>query len=485
MWQTYYSPTSVSEALRLLAKYGPECRIVAGGTDLLVELRRGIRRAPVLIDVTRTSTPGGMDRIHLDDEGLIHIGPLVTHNQAVASQLLVKQGFPLALSCWEVGTPQLRNRGTIAGNLVTASPANDTITTLWALDARLTLSSVRGEHTLSFDDFYYGVRKTALASDEMVTHIMFPALQPGQRGIFVKLGLRRSHAIAVVNAAAVLTFDGDRVSRARITLGSVAPTIIRAPEAETALAGETLAQETIARAANLAAQAAAPIDDIRGGAKYRREMVRVLVGRALNSLRDGTERAKLPSTWPMLWGQENGRFQPLIGEAIVHRSDGDMPIECTVNGRRVVVQGASDKTLLDMLREDLGLTGAKEGCAEGECGACTVWMDGVALLGCLVPAPRAHGTHITTVEGLARADELHPVQQAFIDEGAVQCGYCTPGFVMSGAKLLEEIPKPTHEQIIGGLHGNLCRCTGYYKIVRAIEKAAEGNEGDWRQTHDQ
>jgi len=503
MWQTYYTPTSIDKALRLLAEHGPEARIIAGGTDLLVELRRGDRRTSVLIDVTRI---GGLDRVWLDDAGLIHVGSTVTHNQAVASKVLIERGFPLALACWRVGTPQLRNRGTVVGNLVTASPANDTITALWALGAQLTLRSVRGERTLSFADFYQGVRQTTLAPDEMVTEITFPAMGPDQRGVFVKLGLRRTHAIALVNAATALTFDQSTnnpvsqstVLSAHITLGSVAPTIIRAPEAERALVGAALDEEHIAEAADLAAQAAAPIDDIRAGADYRSEIVRVLVRRALTRLRDSTDgsagpvlsvtegvkglttgRAEFPAAPPMLWGRTEGRFPRLAGKTACHHDGGPGPVECTVNGENVVVHGAGGKTLLEMLREDLGLTGAKEGCGEGECGACTVWMDGIAVLACLTPAPRAHGTHIVTVEGLAQGGKgavtapLHPVQQAFIDEGAVQCGYCTPGFVMAGASLLEEIPHPTREQIIAGLSGNLCRCTGYYKIVRAIEKAAK------------
>jgi carbon-monoxide dehydrogenase medium subunit len=470
MWKNYHTPTTVDDTLHLLADYSTEARVIAGGTDLLVELERGVRQVDALIDITRIAD---LDRIHLDDQGWIHVGPTVTHNQVVASRLLVEHGLPLVQACWLVGSPQLRNRGTVVGNLVTASPANDAITALWALDARLTLRGLRGERTISFPEFYRGVRRTALAPDEMVTDVSFPALGSEQRGVFLKLGLRRTHAISVVNAAAVLTFSQSRVLDARVTLGSVAPTIIRAPGAEDNLRGKEFNAEQVRQAATLAARSAAPIDDIRAGADYRRDTVRVLVRRALTALHDRTERAQLPDAPPMLWGRGEGRFPPLLDRSVNHSIEGRNPIHCTVNGEPAIVDGAEGKTLLQMLRDDLALTGTKNGCGEGECGACTVWMDGIAVLACLVPAPRAHGTQIVTVEGVAHGDQLHPVQQAFIDEGAVQCGYCTPGFIMSGANLLQEIPHPTHDQIVAGLSGNLCRCTGYYKIVQAIEKAAQ------------
>jgi aerobic carbon-monoxide dehydrogenase small subunit len=145
----------------------------------------------------------------------------------------------------------------------------------------------------------------------------------------------------------------------------------------------------------------------------------------------------------------------------------------TVNGELFEIACAPNATLEQVLREDLGLTGVKEGCSEGVCGACTVLMDGHPIRSCLTLALEADGRDIETIEGVACNGELHPIQQAFVDMGAVQCGFCTPGMILSAKSLLERNPKPTDAQIKDALAGNLCRCTGYRKIVDAVRKASD------------
>jgi carbon-monoxide dehydrogenase medium subunit len=464
---------STEEALALLAEWGESARLVAGGTDLLLELARNVRPDLTrLIDISRVP---GLDGIEVDDDGVIRLGPLVTHNDAVASELLRARALPLVQACWEVGSPQLRNRATIAGNLVTASPANDTISALRALGASVTLRSMRDSRTVELADFYTGVRKTVMAPDEMLVGISFPGLKPTSRGIFVKLGLRRAQAISVVHLAIVIDLQDTQVTEATIALGSVAPTIITADEAAALLIGSDLDDASIDSAAAAAGMAASPIDDLRAPADYRAELVPTMVARALHALRDGTQAEHLPAHPARLTA---GGASASVTSARHGPADA---VTATVNGEVVEAAGAPGKTLLDWLRDAAGpaglpLHGTKEGCAEGECGACTVFLDGAAVMSCLVPAARAHQAEVVTIEGLhhpSDPDRLHPLQQAFVDHGAVQCGFCIPGFLMSGAMLLDEFPEPSDTQVGQGFAGNLCRCTGYYKMFTAVDQAAQ------------
>ena len=466
MWQSYLQPGSLEEALELLQQLNGQARLVAGGTDVLVELQRGVKPTRTLIDISAIH-----DLKYIRHEGeYLYLSALATHNDVVASAACVEHALPLAQACWEVGAPQIRARATLAGNVVTASPANDTITPLMALDAEVVLVSTEGERVVPLHDFYPGVRRTLLKPNELLREIRVPAMTGSQRGLFLKLGLRRAQAISVINVALVLTFAGEQISDARITLGSLAPTIVHASSAEAYLKGKTLDAAVCDEAGRLANEDVAPIDDIRGSANYRRATLSALVAQGLRRIAAGKEA-------------EGWAAQPVLLETqgdTLASSRFEGTIITTINDKPYQLANAQHKTLLNALREDAGLTGTKEGCAEGECGACTVWLNGQAVMSCLVPAPQAHNAAITTIEGLANGSTLHPLhplhllhplQQAFIDHAAVQCGYCIPGMLMAGAKLLQEHPHPNIEQVQAALSGNICRCTGYRKILDAVLSA--------------
>ncbi|MBA3275769.1 MAG: FAD binding domain-containing protein [Chloroflexia bacterium] len=467
-WQTYHQPATLNDALRLVSDLGLSARVVAGGTDLIVELSRGVKPSSTLIDITRIAALRGIR----DDGDTIVLGAMTTHNDVLASPLCREFALPLAQACLEIGAPQLRSRATVVGNVVTGSPANDTISALIALDASLTLASESGSRTVKVDDFYPGFRQTVLQPDELVTSIVIPKLKPTERGLFVKLGLRRAQAISVIHFAIVVDFEGDVVRLARIAFGCLAPTVVRGLNVETFLRGRALTPEVRAEAGTIALEDVSPIGDIRGSATYRQTVLQRMVADALMRIAEGRHRQGMPAE-PILL--ETDTTYPQSPKGIGPLTS----VRATVNGEMAEWPStAAAKTLLDALREESGLTGAKEGCAEGECGACTVWLDGQAVMSCLVPAAQAHGATVTTIEGLARHQhpdaDLHPLQQAFIDQGAVQCGYCIPGMIMAGAKLLDERPAPDPREVQVALSGNICRCTGYRKILAAVAQAVNG-----------
>jgi carbon-monoxide dehydrogenase medium subunit len=466
MVEKYINCASLEEVLNILSDQNNSAKVISGGTDLVLEIEKGAHGSiSTLLDISRVP---GLDNIIIDADGIIHIGATVTHNQAVKSEILHQYAPLLVEACFGVGSPQIRNRGTIVGNIVTASPANDTISPLMALDAELLLKSKTSERIVMLSDFYTGVRKTILRSDEIVVEIRFNGLNSSTRSVYKKYALRKAQAISLVNASVIISIDKDKITKARITLGAVAPTIIHANKAENFLIGKNLSKEVIDQASKLVSEDVSPINDIRSSADYRTKISSILVKRGLYDLMD--KKASIVPIDPVVLCGNNQPNHSRILEKVENITE----IHTRINGKEINVPYKEDMNLLHLLRDEVHLTGTKEGCGEGECGACTIFMDGVAVMSCLVPAARADGSEIVTIEGLTNGEKgLHPVQKAFIENDAVQCGYCTPGFIMSAVKLFEEKNKPDIDEIKLAITGNLCRCTGYYKIVKAIESVVE------------
>ena len=262
---SYYRPRSLEEALEILVQRGGAVRPVAGGTDCLVEAKDGKRDRGALFDLTVVPELSGIE----EDGDHIRIGATATHAEMMASPLLNRYVPALPIGCSWVGGPQIRNRGTLGGNLAHGSPAGDTIPALYVADAMVQVVSVSDRREIPIAEFFTGPRKTVLAADELIVGVKVPK-RPGVRAAFLRLGQRQAQAISKVSVAVALTFKEGRPDWVRVALGSVAPTVIRAPRTEAALLEG--GYDALRKALAAVAEEARPIDDIRSTREYRRAM---------------------------------------------------------------------------------------------------------------------------------------------------------------------------------------------------------------------
>ena len=435
----YLRAESVDGALRALAD-NPDARPLAGGQSLIAMMNLRLVRPACLVDINRVA---GLDYVREDGDG-VAIGTLARHNDVKHSDL-VRARCPLLTEAYEsIAHHTVRNRGTLGGNLCHADPSSETPAVMVAVGATLVLQSVGGRREVAAEEFFHGPYETAARQDELLVEIRLPGR--GTDGwAFAEVSNRHGDfAIAVV--ATTLRLADGRCEAARVVASAVGEHAARLTPAEDALTGGAIDDAAIERAAEAAAGAIDPHSDSHADAAYRRDAVAALTRRTL---------------------RRGGRALRLREGAMERET-----ISVTVNGRAYEREIEPRRLLSDFLRDDLRLTGTHVGCEHGVCGACTVMMDGVTARSCLTFAVMVDGAEIETIEGLGSVDAMHPVQQAFWEKHGLQCGFCTPGMLMTAVELLERTPDPSVDDIRDAISGNLCRCTGYQTIVDSIRHAA-------------
>lgn len=281
----YLAPATMDEALSLLSKYGGKAKVIAGGTDLVPKIKRRLIEAPeYIVDLKRIP---GIDYIKYDEDNGLAIGALATVH-AVEKSAIVREKFAVLCQAAEsMASTQVRNRGTVAGNLCNAVPSADTAPALLTLQARLRLVGIKGERVVNIDEFFTGPNQAAITGEELLMEIQVPSPPPNSRGRYLKLTPRRAMDLAIVGVAVLVVADDGVCRDVRIALGAVAPTPVRAGGAEDVLRGQMLSNELIEQAAQIAADESRPIDDHRASAEYRREMVKVLTRQAINQAVSG------------------------------------------------------------------------------------------------------------------------------------------------------------------------------------------------------
>jgi xanthine dehydrogenase iron-sulfur cluster and FAD-binding subunit A len=412
----YARPGSVEDAVKLLAAR-EDARALAGGQSLVNVMKTRVAAPELVVDLNGIDALRGVE----DDGGALAIGAMTTYAQIVDSPEVASARPILAEVARTIADVQVRNRGTIGGNVCSNDPTNHFPPLLSALEAEFTILGAKGERTVGADEFFEGVFQTAVHPGELLMKVRIPAKGDARDGwASVTLG---TEGTGIVSVAACVSGGS-----ARLAIGCVAATTDRRHRERRRDGGEGRGARRRPRPAR------------------RRARLR----RLPPSPRRGARGAR--------------------GEG----SDvSDHTIAVNVNGERYEREVEARKLLVHFIRDDLDLTGTHVGCDTGNCGACTVLLDGVAVKSCMLLAPQADGAEITTVEGLAPDDgELTPLQKAFSEHHGLQCGYCTPGMLLSASYLLSHTPKPSDDEIRRAIQGNICRCTGYVNIVKSIRAAS-------------
>ena len=490
----YAAPETLEEALALLREHGAEAKVLAGGQSLVPLLNYRLSRPRLVVDVNGLPLAG----IRVENESL-RLGALTRHHVLEESAEIARVCSVLPEVARLIGNVRVRSLGTVGGSLAHADPAAELPMAMVVLDARLTLASAAGRRTVAAREFFTGYLSTALGADELLTQIEVPVTEG--MGWAVEEFARRAGDFAVVAVAAGVSLDRrGRVDDARVALAGVADRPLRATAAEDALRDQEPSADRLARAAEVVRERLDPPSDAFVSGAYRRHLAGVLTRRALaRALSAAGGSAPLPTPLPGRAPAHSGSPRasdalrlrtamipgsPRASDALRLRtptpalearsSQGTSGRGFVINGRARDVDVRPGQTLLEVLRDTLGIFDAKEGCGEGVCGACTVLLDTRPVSSCLVLAAAARGRAILTVGGLEREGGLHPLQEAFIRHGAVQCGFCTPGMLLTTLAFLDRHPRASREAIRAALEGNLCRCTGYTKILDAVEAYTRG-----------
>jgi len=476
----YAAPETLEEAVALLREHGAEAKVLAGGQSLVPLLNYRLARPRLVVDINGLPLAG----VRVEN-GSLHLGALTRHHELEDLSEIGRSTPLLPEVARLIGNVRVRSLGTLGGSLAHADPAAELPMAIVALDARLTLASASGRRTVAAREFFTGYLSTALGADELVTAIEVPVTEG--MGWAVEEFARRAGDFAVVAVAAGVSLDRrGRVDDARLALAGVADRPLRATAAEDSLRGHEPSGERLARAAEIVRERLDPQSDAFVSGAYRRLLAGVLTRRALaRAIPEGETSQPRPqgATVPLLSAQ---LARPAVSP---RRPAASPPPEASpqrsawggglvINGRAREVDVRPGQTLLEVLRDTLGIFDVKEGCGEGVCGACTVLLDGRPVSSCLTLAAAARGRAILTIRGLEREGRLHPLQEAFVRHGAVQCGFCTPGMLLTTLAFLERHPRASREEVRAALEGNLCRCTGYAKILDAVLAYVRGDDGD-------